>query len=292
MKYVVVVAAYNEEDFISHTLDSLMKQTHLPHKVIVVDDNSSDKTSEIVQSFCQKYSQIELVLNSSKGEHQPGSKVIQAFLKGFNSLQIKNIAYDFIVKLDADLLLPSNYFQKISDVFHSDASVGMAGGFAYIEKNNQWVLENLTDNDHIRGAFKAYRKECFQQIGGLKPAMGWDTLDELLCRFYNWKIVTLKELKVKHLKPTGFKYNNQAALMQGKAFYQLGYGFNLTLIASLKLGIKKRKLNLFLNYIKGYFKSKKANEPLLVTQEQARFVKKYRWRKIKYKMFKFIKLFF
>jgi hypothetical protein len=59
-------------------------------------------------------------------------------------------------------------------------------------------LENLTDKDNIRGAFKAYRKECFEAIGGLKPAMGWDTVDELLCRFYNWKIKTDATLHVKH----------------------------------------------------------------------------------------------
>jgi len=62
-------------------------------------------------------------------------------------------------------------------------------------------LENLTDKDHIRGAFKAYRKEkAFLQIGGLKPAMGWDTVDELLCKFYHWKIVTDASFQVKHFK--------------------------------------------------------------------------------------------
>ena len=69
--------------------------------------------------------------------------------------------------------------------FQSDDTIGMAGGFAYINKNDNWILENLTDKDHIRGAFKAYRKATFIQIGGLKSAMGWDTVDELLCKFYH-----------------------------------------------------------------------------------------------------------
>jgi hypothetical protein len=82
-----------------------------------------------------------------------------------------------------------------------------------------WILENLTDKDHIRGAFKAYRKETYKQIGGLKPAMGWDTVDELLCKFYNWKVVTDENLQVKHLKPTGANYNKNARYKQGEAFY-------------------------------------------------------------------------
>ena len=44
-------------------------------------------------------------------------------------------------------------------IFQSDDKIGMVGGFCYIEKNGNWVLENLTDKDHIRGALKAYRKE-------------------------------------------------------------------------------------------------------------------------------------
>jgi hypothetical protein len=161
----------------------------------------------------------------------------------------------------------------------------MVGGFAYIEKNGEWVLENLTDKDHIRGAFKAYRKECFQQIGGLKPAMGWDTVDELLCKFYDWKVVTDESLKVKHLKPTGANYNQAARYKQGEAFYSLGYGFFITCIASAKLALMKGKPLLFIDYINGFFKAKSAKKPLLVTPEQAKFIRKYRWKKIKEKIF-------
>ena len=108
-------------------------------------------------------------------------------INNFNQEGEKNIDdnYDIIVKVDADLIFPKNYFETIIKHFESDDRIGMAGGFCYIEKNENWVLENLTDKDHIRGALKAYRKETFKQIGGLKPQMGWDTVDELLCKFYN-----------------------------------------------------------------------------------------------------------
>src|SRR5690606_34128625 len=105
--------------------------------------------------------------------------------------------------------------------------------FAYVEKNGRWIRENLTDKNHIRGAFKAYRKVCFEQIGGLRSAMGWDTVDELLCRYYSWKVVTIEDLKVKHLKPTGALYDQKARYKQGEAFYRLHYGFVITLIAAL-----------------------------------------------------------
>lgn len=282
MKYYLIIPTYNEEKFISLTLQSIVEQTVLPSKVVVVNDGSTDKTEEIIKTFIANYSIISLVNTTSKAIHLPGSKVIQAFQKGLDTVDDK---YDFIVKADADLIFPANYFETISKHFQSDQRIGMVGGFAYIEKNAEWVLENLTDKDHIRGAFKAYRKECFEQIGGLKPAMGWDTVDELLCKFYKWKVITDETLKVKHLKPTGANYNQVARYKQGEAFYSLGYGFFITCIASIKLALMKGKPLLFIDYIKGFIKAKSAKEPLLVTPEQAKFIRKYRWKKMKDKIF-------
>lgn len=282
MKYYIIIPTYNEEKFIALTLQSLVDQSVLPSKVVVVNDGSTDKTEEIILTFVKKHSFISLVNKTSEAIHLPGSKVIQAFEKGLEALDDN---YDFIVKADADLIFPSNYFETISKHFQSDAKIGMVGGFAFIEKNGEWILENLTDKDHIRGAFKAYRKETFKQIGGLKPAMGWDTVDELLCKFYNWKVVTDESLKVKHLKPTGANYNKAARYKQGEAFYSLGYGFWITTIASLKLAMLKKKPFLFFDYIKGFLKAKSAKKPLLVTPEQTKFIQKYRWKKMKEKLF-------
>lgn len=283
MNYYIVIPSHNEEKFISLTLQSLVKQTVKPNKIVIVNDNSTDKTEDVVLAFAKDYSFISLVNKTSDAIHLPGSKVIQAFQKGLESLDEN---YDFIVKADADLIFPINYFETIISHFKSDDLIGMVGGFAYIEKNGDWVLENLTDKDHIRGAFKAYRKECLKQIGGLKPAMGWDTVDELLCKFYNWKVVTDETLKVKHLKPTGANYNKTARYKQGEAFYCLGYGFFITSIASLKLAMRKGKPLLFIDYINGFWKAKSAKKKLLVTNEQAKFIRSYRIQKMKSKLFK------
>ena len=282
MKYYIVIPTYNEEQFIALTLQSLADQTVLPTKVIVVNDNSTDSTAEIVLAFAEKHPWISLVTKTSSAIHLPGSKVIQAFQKGLESIDED---YDLIVKVDADLIFPSNYFETIIQHFESDATIGMVGGFCYIEKNGEWILENLTDKDHIRGALKAYRKATFKQIGGLRAQMGWDTVDELLCEFHNWKVVTDESLHVKHLKPTGANYNKTARYKQGEAFYTLGYGFIITAIASLKLALRKGKPFLFIDYLIGFWKAKLSNKPKLVTDEQAQFIRKYRLQKMKNKLF-------
>lgn len=282
MKYYLIIPTYNEEKFISLTLQSLVEQTVLPSKVVVVNDNSTDNTAAIIEEFAKKYPWISLVNKISNAIHLPGSKVIQAFHEGEKHIDEN---YDILVKIDADLIFPSNYFETIINHFQSDDRIGMVGGFCYIEKNGDWILENLTDKDHIRGALKAYRKATFKEIGGLKPAMGWDTVDELLCKFYNWKIVTDESLQVKHLKPTGARYDKTARYKQGEAFYTLGYGFLITAIASAKLAMMKKKPLLFIDYLKGFWKAKIAKKPLLVTTEQAKFIRKYRLQKMKEKLF-------
>ena len=282
MDYYIVIPAYNEEKFIGLTLRSIISQTILPKKVVVVNDNSIDNTADIVREYAKENQFITLLNTTSEAIHLPGSKVVQAFNKGLETLDDN---YDVIVKLDADLILPDDYFETILNHFKNDDAVGMVGGFAYIEQNGKWILENLTDKDHIRGAFKAYRNECFIQIGKLKPEMGWDTVDELLAKFYNWKVVTDGSLIVKHLKPTGANYNKAARYKQGEAFYSLGYGLVITAIASAKLAMMKKKPLLFIDYIGGFLKAKSEGKALLVSKEQTMFIQNYRWQKMRDKLF-------
>lgn len=282
MKIYIVIPAHNEAEFIGSTLESLVNQTYPPEKIVVVDDQSNDSTPNIVSEFSLRYPSVSLISITSTEAHLPGSKVIKAFNEGLKTLDND---YDILCKFDADLIFPDNYLETIVDLFKSYSEVGMAGGFCSIQKDSNWVLENLTNKDHIRGALKAYRKACFKDIEGLKPTMGWDTADELLAQFYGWKIKTDQSLLVKHLKPTGSTYNKGSKYKQGEAFYILRYGLVITLIASAKLAFRKKDFNLFLDYIAGYFKAAKQAEPFLLTEEQGRFARKLRWKKMLEKIF-------
>lgn len=275
MDFYIIIPAHNEESSIGLTLDSLAKQTLLPKKLVVVNDNSTDKTEDIVEAYAEKHNFISLVNSKSSNQHLPGSKIINAFYKGYEALD-KN--YDIICKFDADLIFPNNYLEQLSIHFSKNKELGMAAGFCYIEKNGDWILENLTRKDHIRGALKAYKKECFLQIGKLKPSMGWDTVDELLAKYYEWEILTDESLHVKHLKPTGISYNRASKYLQGEAMYKMRYGFIITLISALKLAYKKKSASLFKDYLAGYFKAKKEKLDFLVSSDEGKFIRNLRWK--------------
>ena len=278
----IVIPAHNEEDCIALMLESLTNQTLLPKKVVVVNDNSTDTTQNIINSFSTKNNWIESITIQSSIEHIPGSKVINAFYKGLETLDSD---YDIICKFDADIILPKNYLESIVSIFQSDKKIGIAGGLAYIEKNGEWIYETISSKNHVRGPFKAYRKECFKSIGGLKQSIGWDTVDILLAQYYGWSVKTNQKLHVKHLKPTGKSYSKKSALFQGEAFYKMRYGSTITLIAALKKAAKNRNGSILINDLKGYCKAKGNSTPFIVTEAEGKFIRKLRWKGIKRAIF-------
>ncbi len=282
MNIYIVIPAHNEEETIRLTIDSLANQSVLPKKVVVVNDNSTDGTQRILEDLSTKYLWLSIVNSKSSEAHLPGTKIINAFYKGFDTLDED---YDIICKFDADLIFPPNYLETLVDHFKANEALGMAAGFCYIKKDNNWTIEGLTEKDHIRGALKAYRKACFLDIGKLKRAMGWDTIDELLALYFDWQLKTDESLHVKHLKPTGANYGKAAKYLQGEALYKLRFGILLAFLSALKLAYKKKSFKLFKDYCFGYLKASKANTEFLITKEQGKFIRQRRWKKIFKKVF-------
>lgn len=259
-------------------LDSLVTQTVLPQRVIVVNDNSSDNTQKIVEGIAKNNPWLMLLNHTSSDEHIPGSKVVNAFYSGLEALDNN---YDIICKFDADIILPNNYLESIIEVFKSDKSIGIAGGLAYIERNGSWIYETVASKDHVRGPFKAYRKACFEDIGGLRHSIGWDTVDTLLAIYHGWKVQTDKSLHIKHLKPTGKTYTPKSKYLQGEALYKMHYGLVLTVLTALKSAINKRSISYFFNTISGYFKAKTIDLKRIVTEDEGKHIRQFRWKGIK-----------
>jgi glycosyltransferase involved in cell wall biosynthesis len=278
MKYVVIIPAHNEAKLLPGLLESLYSQSLPPQEIILVNDQSSDETEAIMQVAANQNTNTAYLNHRSSSDHLPGAKVVNAFNYGLNVIKGD---YDFVVKLDADLILPIDYFTLIAQAFENPQT-GVAGGFCY-EQNEQgeWKKNHPMHQDHVRGAFKAYRKSCFKAMGGLRSAMGWDTVDELLARYHGFSVKTLEDLHVRHLRPVGSQYKASAAQRQGKAFYQMRYGGRLSLLASLKSIVKKRSVlwgaGLFLGYLKALFSA----IPFMVTRDEGQFIRAYRWEQLK-----------
>lgn len=278
LKYSVIIPARNEEKFIAKTLQAVVEQTYLPLELIVVDDHSTDRTAEIVNTFAAKYPFIKLIHSeNNEDKHEPGAKIIEAFYKGFKKLKP---GWEVITKLDADVILPENYFEKIIHAFQIDPKIGIAGGLIFINKNGEWVYEKISNKKHIRGAIKSYSKECFMQMGGIKKSIGWDTVDELLAHYYGYEIAVFSDLHVKLLKPTGNDYKKIHGIKTGSGFYKMDYGWGISFIAALKAAWNAKNPNLFFSITKGYWASVLNNDSKIVTKKEGKFIRAYRWKNI------------
>lgn len=295
MKFLIIIPAHNEENNISFCLDSLKKQNFQDFVCMIVNDGSTDRTSEIVNNFKNQDSRFR-VLDLEKSEHSPGAKVVRTFDKGLQALDWKD--FDVVCKYDADIVFPTNYLEKINQTFETNPKAGIVSGLVYIKKyksnseiknlgnpnenwldfsnkNGEWIFENLSSKNHVRGPIKAYRKECFEDMNGLRTVLGWDNLDILLAKKSNWEVVTIKDLWVKHLRPTAYKYKSQKAEKLGQYFYNIGLSLPLAIISSAKSSFKNRSAKEFFITINSFLKQKERQN---LSTEEIKFIRNLRWK--------------
>jgi biofilm PGA synthesis N-glycosyltransferase PgaC len=200
VKYVVITPVRDEEKYIEATIQSVTSQTMLPTEWIIVDDGSSDKTAEIVKRWADMFLWIHVVSRPNRGCRKSGGGVIEAFYDGFNAVSCRD--WEFIVKLDGDLTFSADYFEKCFEHFEREPKLGVGGGDIYHEFGGTQKLEP-NPKFHVRGATKIYRRACWEAIGGLWCAPGWDTIDEAKANMLGWKSRSFSELRVVHHRLTG-----------------------------------------------------------------------------------------
>lgn len=294
MKFLIIIPAHNEEENIFFCLKSLELQDFQNFDLVVVNDGSTDDTEAIIQNFIQQ-SPIKArikTLNLAASEHQPGAKIVRSFNAGLESVDLS--VYDIICKFDADIIFPSQYLSTIHRMFTENPRLGMASGIVKILKEKQnvrkisteilnfessdgWVFENLSSPDHVRGPIKAYRKECLLKMNGLRPVLGWDNLDVMLAEMQGFTTQTDKNIWVKHLRPTAFKYKNQKAEKLGEYFYNLGLNFPLAFISSAKSSWKNRSFSELMITMNSFLKQKHNR---VLSSEEMDFIRNLRWKKM------------
>ncbi|MCU0405872.1 MAG: glycosyltransferase family 2 protein, partial [Ignavibacteriaceae bacterium] len=219
VKYVLITAAKNEELYIEKTILSILNQTIIPEKWVIVSDGSTDRTNNIVEQYCNKYIFIDFIALSPNKERNFGSKV-NALNKALKKLE--GMEFDFIGNLDADVTLDKSYYEKVFRKFQSNPKLGIAGGIILDCVGEKELPQNISLNS-VAGAIQVFRKECFDKIGNYIPFKygGEDAYMEIMARMLGWDVQTLAELKVLHHRPTGTGMGSlsKANLRSGKMFY-------------------------------------------------------------------------
>jgi biofilm PGA synthesis N-glycosyltransferase PgaC len=236
-RYVVVTPARDEERTIALTIESMLAQTVRPLRWVIVDDGSTDRTRAIVEKFLPDHPWMELVQRTNRGFRALGGGVVDAFNEGF--AHVRDLPWDFVVKLDADLSFDARYFEDLLRRFDADPKLGMASGKTFLVKDGRKSIEWCHD-EHVRGPAKMYSRACFDAIGGIEARRGWDMIDETRAQMLGWDTRSFVEHELIHHRPIDGRQSNvlRSRFEMGKLYRFLGYHWAYHAIRSARSAVQ------------------------------------------------------
>jgi biofilm PGA synthesis N-glycosyltransferase PgaC len=282
-RYIVVSPVRNEAQFARRTLDSMVAQTVPPAQWIIVDDGSTDATPEILADYARRYDFIKVVTRADRGARWVGGGVVETFNEG---LAAADVEYDYLCKLDMDLDLPPRYFERLLEEMRADPRLGTVSGKAYFPGpsnpegrfGGELISERIGDDVSL-GMTKFYRREFFEDIGGLVKGLIWDGLDCYKGRMLGWRARSIDdpELRFIHLRPMG---SSDRGVLTGRQRLGKGYWFigasPLFLLASALYRLRHPPAVIgSLATLWGYGKAAAAREPRYGDPEFRRYLRRY-----------------
>lgn len=227
--YVLITPARNEDAFIERTIQSMIHQTVLPVKWVIVDDGSTDKTPEIVNRYLGAHPWIELVQMPQRRDRSFAAKV-HAFNAGFE--RVKGLQYEVVGNLDADISFDKDHFEFLLRKFSEDPRLGVAGT-VFREEGYNSETDSFEGHKHVSGQCQLFRRQCWEEIGGYIPhrAGGIDWMAVTTARMMGWKTESFREkwfLHYRHLGTAGrsvlassFSYGEKDYYLGGHPVWEL-----------------------------------------------------------------------
>lgn len=257
-RYVVITPVRNEAEFIGRTIQSMAAQTLRPRRWVIVDDGSTDGTGDILEAAAREHGWLRVVRRRDRGFRQSGGGVVEAFYDGYAVL--RDLNWDFVVKLDGDLSFESDYFERCLAHFAAEARLGIGGGTISIMEDGRPKVDSPGDPPfHVRGATKIYRRQCWESVHPLLRAPGWDTIDEVKANMHGWSTRTFPDLTLIQHRTTGAVDGRWANWFKnGVANYATGYHPAFMLAKCVKRSWEKPRLvaavALWAGFCSGYLK--------------------------------------
>ncbi|MFO1393250.1 MAG: glycosyltransferase family 2 protein [Steroidobacteraceae bacterium] len=222
LDYVLITPARNEAEFIERTIESVVQQTVLPRKWVIVSDGSTDDTDRIVERHVRMHHWMELVRRPIRETRNFAAKV-EAFNAGFE--RVGHLQYEVIGNIDADVSFESDYFEYLLKKFESQPELGVAGTH-YLEGEFHSFRDSYINPEHVNGQCQLFRRRCFEDIGGYVPIEGGgiDWVAVTTARMRGWKTRSFDERVFHHHRKMGTAGTNQlgARFHYGKKDYFLG----------------------------------------------------------------------
>lgn len=239
LSYAAVTPARDEAQNLRRLATSMLAQDLRPRTWVVVDNGSTDETEDVAAELAAREPWIRVV-HAPNDATRPGAPVVRAFAAG---LDVLDDDVDVVVKLDADVTFDAAYFAELVACFERDPALGIASGVCWEQDGEEWRPTHVT-GDHVRGATRAYRRACLDEIGPLPEAMGWDGVDELKAAVRGWRTRSIAELRFFHHRPVGARDGTKARrwLEEGRCAHYMGYRVPYLLARTVGRALRDRQI--------------------------------------------------
>jgi len=220
--YALVTAARNEVSLIESTIRAVAAQTVRPLRWIIVSDGSTDGTDAMVSLYSAVHDWIELVQMPPRSERHFGGKAL-AIRAGVERL--KDVPYDVIACLDADITFEADYFEYLLGKLALQPHLGIVGT-PYKDTTSEVYDYRFVSVEHVSGACQVFRRSCYEEIGGYVVAKGGaiDTIASLTARMKGWQTRTFTDKICLHHRALGTAQSGPIAarFTLGKRDYAIG----------------------------------------------------------------------
>lgn len=275
MKYVVIIPAKNEEDNIESTVLSVINQTIPPVCVLVVDNDSNDKTADVVKKMQNSHSKLHYMNYNGDNSYSLGGKIVKIFKAGKKYIDEQKIHYDYLVKMDADVSFDRNLFLNIHNSIKGK-KIGIVSPLAYSMRNNRKLFISTPDW-HTSGDFKIYSRDCYEEMGGLSEDLGWDCADNISAIEKGYITEVIKDLSYEQKRPIGRYSLLKGWKRQGVGAYKLRYSYMYFALRSVHNLFRKPYILGSLFSIYQFVISHFNNTERVIDREKGKILRKLLW---------------
>src|SRR5207249_4406098 len=263
-------------------LDSVVAQTLLPERWVIVDDGSTDRTAEIVDSYEKQYPWIELIRRPRRPDRSFAGKVY-AFNLGFD--RVASLTFEVLGNLDADLSFEQDYLEFLMRKFSEDPKLGVAGTPFTENGGYDSTRDSFEGENHVAGGCQLFRRRCFEEIGGYisNRAGGIDWIAVTTARMKGWKTRSFPEKRFHHYRTLGTAERGAAAALfsYGEKDYYLGNSPVWELFRVCYRLTKRPFLTAGISLLSGYCWAALRRTKRPVSRELMRFHRREQMKKLK-----------
>jgi glycosyltransferase involved in cell wall biosynthesis len=256
----VIIPAYNESSFILRCLDGLSSQSRTAQRILVVDDSSTDDTSEKASEFSRVHPTLnmQIVRHEKDGGYDIMGNYTNMLVFGWSQLEEKP---DYFAICDADTILDQNYYETILSVMERDSRIGIAGGELLPELGmpHWWRKKKILGvYQYVYGCNRVYSSECWEELLrnhdplSVLGYVGVDTYHALLARALGWQVAKIPNAVSIAMRPPASLVSSR---LKGVSSYVLGY--------SLLQIVGRALLNRDREYLEGWLWARSAHLPRL-----------------------------